>query len=461
MSSEEPARRERVLSEAKKRVGMPYRLDPPPDGVSNIDCSLYVSVTFRDAGVSFSSGVRTAEQIRQDCDPIGFNEVKPGDLLFFEHTYEPPEGPAADGHVASHVGISLGAGTRRMWDAHQSTVTGRDGVGETDIGTPYWQEHIFEARRPRGYAGPSVDQGGQRYRVTTAGVRLRAQPGTSKPILVENLGDETIVVSLSDQTVDADGHLWRNVRTPAGQEGWVAADFLAPIGAVEPEPEPQSQPETFRLTVPGVRLRAAPGTSQQILLQDLGANSLVTSLGEPEADADGHRWLKVRTANGMVGWVAKDFLGPAVISDGGELPDDPDHLFSFAELWPYIQSAAAEFGADAQVVAAIMKQESGFRNWRVHFDGTGHGLFGLDDNGLLPDFERWSGLSIGRGETARSIPPVPQIRFAAQTIARFTEQFGNAFNAARVWHRGPGLWQDARGDNYEALVRAHIQELFG
>ena len=57
-------RRDQLLGEAAKLVGIPYRLDPPPDGVNNLDCSLYVIVTFRDAGLPFPSGVRTAEQIR-------------------------------------------------------------------------------------------------------------------------------------------------------------------------------------------------------------------------------------------------------------------------------------------------------------------------------------------------------------------------------------------------------------
>src|SRR5947209_378922 len=42
------AARDRVMSEAAKRRGIPYRL--PPDGSNNLDCSLYVLVTFRGAG---------------------------------------------------------------------------------------------------------------------------------------------------------------------------------------------------------------------------------------------------------------------------------------------------------------------------------------------------------------------------------------------------------------------------
>ncbi len=370
--------RARVLAAAEKRVGIPYRLDPQPDGITTLDCSLYVVLTYRDAGIPFSAGVRTAEQIRQDCDPIRWDEVRAGDLLFFEHTYEPGGQPGSDGHIASHVGISLGAGSGQMWDCRESTSPGRPaGVGKTDIYTDYWQQRLFEARRPRGLAT-----------------------------------------------------------------------------------HPQVPVQTYRLTEPGVRLRAAPGTSAPILVSDLGASALVASTGTPPRDADGHRWLEVRTAHGTVGWTAAEYLEP--IDTGlAALTDEPDRAFSFAELWPHIQAAAKRYGADARVLAAIIAQESSFTNWRVHRDGHGHGLLGLDDRGLLPEFEIWSGLTCGRGADAISIPPGLQLEFGARTIAAFTEQYGSALNAARVWHRGPRAWMDEQGDYYDGRIRAHIAALFG
>mgnify|MGYP003425292255 FL=1 len=139
--------RARIIAQARARQGIPYRLDPPPDGVHTLDCSLFVLQVLASAGVPLPSGVRTAEQIRQATLPVPFADVQPGDLLFFEGTYD-ASGPAgADGRIASHIGISLGAGTRRMWDANEA-----HGVGLTDIGTDYWQSKLFEARRVPGLA---------------------------------------------------------------------------------------------------------------------------------------------------------------------------------------------------------------------------------------------------------------------------------------------------------------------
>ena len=377
--------RTRVLGEAAKRQGIPYRISPPPDGVSNLDCSLFVLVAFRGAGIPFPPGVRTAEQIRQACDPIDWSAVQPGDLLFFEHTYEPGEPPGPDGHIASHVGISLGAGTQRMWDAHCSSGdSGLPGVGQTDVGSSYWQEHLLEARRPRQLvaadtpAGSAAPPAAPRYRVTDDAVHLRQAPGLAGPILAE-LAEGTVVVAQDASVVAADGYEWRQMRALDGRTGWIATAFLAPL---------------------------------------------------------------------------------EVGQDGPPLSDAADHAFTLAQLEPCIQSAAARYGADRQVIAAIIAQESGFTNWRVHRDGTGHGLIGLDDNGLLPDFERWACFSCGRGAAAACIPPMLQIDYLAKTIAALTRTYGSAYAAARVWHRGPSLWQDTQGDLYESLIRGHVQRLF-
>ncbi len=137
--------RRRIIEQARARQGVPYRLSPPPDGINNLDCSLFVLQVLESAGVPLPKGVRTAEQIRQATVPVPFDRVQPGDLLFFEHTYDAAGLAGPDGRIASHIGISLGAGTLRMWDAND-----RHGVGETNVGTAYWQDRIFEARRVPG-----------------------------------------------------------------------------------------------------------------------------------------------------------------------------------------------------------------------------------------------------------------------------------------------------------------------
>lgn len=134
-----------IIAQAKAYPGLKYRLDPPPDGVTSVDCSLFVQAVVQAAGAGDLP--RTAEQQRQATVLIGWDDVLPGDLLFFEKTYDITEASAVgDGHVASHVGISLGAGSRAMWDAHERT-SASAAPGITNIGGDYWQSHLLEARR--------------------------------------------------------------------------------------------------------------------------------------------------------------------------------------------------------------------------------------------------------------------------------------------------------------------------
>ena len=304
-----PAVRERIIATAASRKGILYCL--PPDGVTTLDCSLFVLVTLRDAGVGLPGWARTAEQIRQACTRIELDETQPGDLLFFEHTYEPDGPPGPDGRIASHVGITLGPGNRQMWDCHASSGdSGLPGVGITQINEYYWDPKLFEARRPPGLDGGSDGGeagGGERgdgsragangalFRVTTGGVRLRAAPSTSGQILVADLGESTELTAVDDQQVAADGHTWRHVQEPGGQVGWVAADFLEAV-----------PPVLYTVTEDGVRLRAAPGLGGRIVTT-LANGTLVTAVRRDAEHADGLAWRHV-AVNESSGWIAAEYL---------------------------------------------------------------------------------------------------------------------------------------------------------
>lgn len=150
---------------------------------------------------------------------------------------------------------------------------------------------------------------------------------------------------------------------------------------------------------------------------------------------------------------------PASTSVLPELTSELDKLWSYRELKPLFAYYAGKYGFDPLVLAAIAYQESGFKNWRVHADGTGYGLFGLDDNGMLPAFEQWSGLSVGRGGGHAPTTPNQQIEFTAMQLRKYQDQLGNAILAAQAWHRGLGAYQDELGVNYGQLIRTHMATL--
>jgi soluble lytic murein transglycosylase-like protein len=142
------------------------------------------------------------------------------------------------------------------------------------------------------------------------------------------------------------------------------------------------------------------------------------------------------------------------------LPQHRDASISKAKLAPWIEKYAAKHGSNPQLVAAIVAQESSFINHGVHDDGTGHGLIGLDDNGLLPDFERWSGTRVGRGRRANTIAPEKQIEFLAKKLADLTDKFhGNEWEAVRAWHGGVKGRNRPHAKQYETIIRGRISEI--
>lgn len=142
------------------------------------------------------------------------------------------------------------------------------------------------------------------------------------------------------------------------------------------------------------------------------------------------------------------------------LPHTRNAEISVETLAPWIQKFSAQYRANPQLVAAIVAQESSFVNHRVHRDGTGHGLIGLDDNGLLPEFEKWAGVKVGRGDDASTIAPAKQIEFLAKKLSELTKKFhGREWEAVRAWHGGVKGRNRAHARDYETIIRGRIAEI--
>ena len=111
-----------IYKEAQKYVGTPYVWGgSTPE--SGFDCSGYVCWVYNQNG--YNVGRTTAEGLWQKSQPIREAEAKPGDLVFFEGTYDTPG--------KSHVGIHLGNGMM---------VSAGDPIKYANIHSSYWQKHL-------------------------------------------------------------------------------------------------------------------------------------------------------------------------------------------------------------------------------------------------------------------------------------------------------------------------------
>ena len=115
-----------LLTEAEKYLGYPYVWGGSSPATS-FDCSGFVSWTINYCGVGWDFGRRGSDSLYFDvCTPISASEARPGDLVFFQGTYDTP--------YTSHVGIYVGDGMMLHCG---------DPIQYTSIETSYWQSHFY------------------------------------------------------------------------------------------------------------------------------------------------------------------------------------------------------------------------------------------------------------------------------------------------------------------------------
>lgn len=112
-----------MLSEAEKYLGYPYVWGGSSPSTS-FDCSGFVSWVVNHSGWDF--GRLTADGLLHKCTPVTSADAKPGDLIFFQGTYNTSG--------ASHVGIYVGDGMM---------IHCGNPISYASINTSYWQSHFY------------------------------------------------------------------------------------------------------------------------------------------------------------------------------------------------------------------------------------------------------------------------------------------------------------------------------
>ena len=115
----------KMITEAEKYLGYPYVWGGSSPSTS-FDCSGFVSWVINHCGNGWSVGRQTAESLRKMCATIPEREAKPGDLVFFQGTYNT--------NGASHVGIYVGSGMMLHCG---------NPIQYTSLDQAYWQAHFY------------------------------------------------------------------------------------------------------------------------------------------------------------------------------------------------------------------------------------------------------------------------------------------------------------------------------
>lgn len=115
----------KMITEAEKYLGYPYVWGGSSPSTS-FDCSGFVSWVINHCGNGWNVGRQTANGLMGKCDIIQKGEAEPGDLIFFQKTYNTSG--------ASHVGIYVGNGMM---------IHCGNPISYASIETNYWRQHYY------------------------------------------------------------------------------------------------------------------------------------------------------------------------------------------------------------------------------------------------------------------------------------------------------------------------------
>lgn len=114
-----------MITEAEKYLGYPYVWGGSSPSTS-FDCSGFVSYVINNSGIGRNVGRLGVDGLLGICTVVSPENARPGDLIFFQGTY--------DTAGASHVGIYVG---------NNMMIHCGDPIQYESIDTTYWQEHFY------------------------------------------------------------------------------------------------------------------------------------------------------------------------------------------------------------------------------------------------------------------------------------------------------------------------------
>ena len=152
-------------------------------------------------------------------------------------------------------------------------------------------------------------------------VALRAGPGTNEPVIMR-LSENSILTRVDNTgRYNINGYIWDRVELPNGKKGFVARNFLE---------DTKKANNIYRVKVNDYLIMRDAPNGQDI--RHLGDGVLVTVLERANEKVNGYFRDKIITAEGAVGYVARDYL----VNVNGEEKEEPKNK---PEPQPSVQPA--------------------------------------------------------------------------------------------------------------------------
>jgi beta-N-acetylglucosaminidase len=152
-------------------------------------------------------------------------------------------------------------------------------------------------------------------------VALRAGPGTNEPVIMR-LSKNSILTRVDNTgRYNINGYIWDRVELPNGKKGFVARNFLE---------DTKKANNIYRVKVNDYLIMRDAPNGQDI--RHLGDGVLVTVLERANEKINGYFRDKIITAEGAVGYVARDYL----VNVNGEEKEEPKNK---PEPQPSVQPA--------------------------------------------------------------------------------------------------------------------------
>ena len=188
---------------------------------------------------------------------------------------------------------------------------------------------------------------GRQATVNADYLNIRSGKGTDTSI-IGGLTQGSVVTILDNSDAN-----WVKIRTTGGIEGYVAREYLT--GAEAPSepttPETPSEPTTATVNADVLNVRSGKGTDTSIIGTLLNGET-VTILDNSDAG-----WVRIRTASGLEGYVAREYLTGAETPSEPTTPETPSETTT-AMVNADVLNVRSGKGTDTSIVGTIRNGET-------------------------------------------------------------------------------------------------------